>query len=124
MPTKNESAWIYSSYASLPGLHFLVNRSSYHRHCGPRKIARVKAMLAKSRAEGRAPQIVVCYGSHRKKWEAIAGASIDKTMSSGAQYKLSEGTLFLVTPHPRKRGRTNQYWLETGLELHRLINHV
>lgn len=78
-------------------------------------------MLAKLRAEGRAPKVVVCYGSHDKKWDAIAAALIDKTMASGARYQQNEGTLFLVTRHPKAHGTTNSYWKETGLELHSLL---
>lgn len=63
------------------------------------------------------PKLVLMYGvTARTKWKDVAGRPQEQDMEVDKIYKI-DSTLFVMTPSPTARGRTNDDWVQLGLNI-------
>jgi hypothetical protein len=107
LPSPSTSDWIYAQHSRLPQLK---NRKEYKKHYIDRRVKHIQERINQYR-----PQVVVFYSTtYLKWWKQIADAPFSFDQMHVAH---RNGTLFVVTDHPARRGRGYEYFHEIGQKI-------
>jgi hypothetical protein len=107
LPSRNVSAWIYSSLADVPGLE---SRESYLLRYRPVRISLLRDAIRGSVAEGSRAFVGT---TESATWAEIAGADF-RQGPARADWAHLGPTRFVILNHPTAYGAKNSYFENVG----------